>query len=398
MSKNIVFCADGTWNGPGEADHDDKAAPATNVFKLFLNLGGTDAPGSVLLAKEQERVLTGADGSPQQVAKYLDGVGDSDNFLVKMLGGTLGAGLITRIVRGYTYISRNYVAGDRIFIVGFSRGAYTARALAGMIAAKGLLDASKIDPADKTNAYRSGAAVWYAYRHAALEASTNWLGLLEETVIDLPGFFLRPPPADHLIAAPMEAVAVWDTVGALGIPEFTRSMVRVDVFRFADTQLSPLVHHGLQAIAVDERRSDFTPTFWDAAPRITQVLFPGAHADVGGGYPTTATESGLSDRALQWMTGELAKLGVLLAAKPTYVPHPDAAGVAHQPWVHPPWDVLPRSTRVMPSGLALAQFVLDRMASRAVVPDPGAASCSYAPDNLSAYLAGSAAAPGIATV
>ena len=85
----------------------------------------------------------------QQAAKYLHGVGDSDNFLVKALGGALGAGLITRIVRGYTYISRTYAAGDRIFIVGFSRGAYTARALAGLIAAKGLLDATKLDPTEQ---------------------------------------------------------------------------------------------------------------------------------------------------------------------------------------------------------------------------------------------------------
>jgi predicted DNA-binding WGR domain protein len=78
MSKNIVFCADGTWNGPGEPDSDDKTAAATNVFKLFLNLDGRDTPDTYLLEKEQERVLTAADGTTPQVAKYLDGVGDSD--------------------------------------------------------------------------------------------------------------------------------------------------------------------------------------------------------------------------------------------------------------------------------------------------------------------------------
>jgi hypothetical protein len=97
MAKNIIFCADGTWNGPGEPDTDDKTAPPTNVFKLFLNLDGRDTPDSYLLEKEQERTLTGTDGELRQTAKYLHGVGDSDNFLVKLLGGTLGAGLITRI-------------------------------------------------------------------------------------------------------------------------------------------------------------------------------------------------------------------------------------------------------------------------------------------------------------
>jgi tetratricopeptide (TPR) repeat protein len=154
MSKNILFCADGTWNGPGEPDSDDKTAIPTNVFKLFLNLDGRDTADTYLLEKEQERVLTAADGTMVQHAKYLHGVGDSDNLLVKAFGGALGAGLITRIVRGYTYVSRNYVAGDTIFIVGFSRGAYTARALAGLIATKGLLDATQLDLTDKEMAYR----------------------------------------------------------------------------------------------------------------------------------------------------------------------------------------------------------------------------------------------------
>src|SRR5215467_9119773 len=136
MSKNVVFCADGTWSGPGERDNDDTPHP-TNVFKLFQNLGGKDASDTLHPEKERERTLTAADGSVAQIAKYLHGVGDSENFLARILGGTIGAGLITRIVRGYTFLSRNYAAGDRVFIIGFSRGAYTARALAGLVAAKG---------------------------------------------------------------------------------------------------------------------------------------------------------------------------------------------------------------------------------------------------------------------
>jgi uncharacterized protein (DUF2235 family) len=290
MAKNIVFCADGTWNGPTEADDDDKNARATNVFKLFLNLAGQDEPGTYKLANEQERTLRGPDRSVLQASKYLHGVGDSDNFLVKALGGTLGAGLITRIVRGYTFVSRNYAQGDKIFIVGFSRGAYTARALAGVIAAKGLLDATRTDLSDKVTAYRLGAAVWYAYRQAALRSNTDWFARLQETVLDLPVFVSVPPRDDLLIAAPVEAVAVWDTVGALGIPEFTVQLERVDGFQFADRKLSPIVRHGLHAVAIDEQRSDFTPTLWDDDPRIIQALFPGCHSDVGGGYPGTANE------------------------------------------------------------------------------------------------------------
>ncbi|HUZ34124.1 MAG TPA: DUF2235 domain-containing protein [Xanthobacteraceae bacterium] len=398
MTKNIVLCTDGTWNGPGELDTDDKSAPTTNVFKLFLNLAGVDTPSTYKLAKEQERTLTGKDGTIQQAAKYLDGVGDSDNFLVHALGGSLGAGLITRIVRGYTFVSRNYIAGDKIFLTGFSRGAYTARALAGLIAAKGLIDATRLDLSDKNAAYRLGAAVWYQYRRGALQTKAGLLDDLANFVVDLPGFFGKPPTGDKLIAAPIEAIGVWDTVGALGIPAYNMNMVRVDLFEFADTKLSNVVGRAFHAIAVDEQRGDFTPTFWDTDPRVTQVLFPGAHADVGGGYPTTNNESGLSDRTLQWMIAQFAALGVQFAASPTYVPKPDCRGAAHQPWTSPPFDNLPRGLRTLAPGYSLAQFVIDRMRAGPVIANPGLAPTQYLPANLNAYVASGAAAPGITVV
>lgn len=398
MTKNIIFCADGTWNGPGEPDTDDKTARPTNVFKLFLNLDGKDTPDSYLFEKEQERALSGTDGALRQTAKYLHGVGDSDNFLVKLLGGTLGAGLITRIVRGYTFISRNYLPGDKVFITGFSRGAYTARALGGMIAARGLLDATRSDLADKERAYKLGTAAWYEYRRAVMQADASWLQKLEDTLLDIPGIFTRLPNESLLMPAPIEAIAVWDTVGALGIPAYTKTLIRTDVFRFADLTLSPIVRHGVHAIAVDERREDFTPTLWDPDLRVTQALFPGAHADVGGGYPESEDESRLSDRTLEWMTQQLASLGVLFAATPTIVPHPDPAGAAHQPWLHSPWNLLPRGERVFPAGLCLSAFVLARMAAGPVAAEPGKPAALYAPANLAAYLDQKAAAPGVVIV
>ena len=230
MPKNLIFCADGTWNGPGGDDMSDKA---TNVFRLFVNLEGKDDCGTTLLADEQERNLE-VNGGIVQSAKYLHGVGDSRNLLVQILGGTVGAGLITRIVRGYTYLSRNYQPGDKIFIIGFSRGAYTARALAGMIAAKGLLDARQYDLEDKETAYRLGLSVWYAYREVASQKNPDLWGRFQEALTNLPRLFDRHDDA-KLLDVGIEAVAVWDTVGSLGIPEFTAQMEQVDTFRFADT-------------------------------------------------------------------------------------------------------------------------------------------------------------------
>jgi uncharacterized protein (DUF2235 family) len=386
--KIIVFCADGTWNGPGQPDSDNKAAPTTNVFKLFGNLAGTDLAATSQLEKEQERALADADGTVLQCAKYLHGVGDSDNFLVKALGGTVGAGLIARIVRGYTYISRNYVPGDKIFIVGFSRGAYTARALAGLIAAKGLIDPTKND-LTKEDAYRLGTAVWYAYRKSVVQGKGDWFGRLQQIAFDLPHFVSKPPADDQLIAAPIEAVAVWDTVGALGIPVFTVNASRIDAFQFADRALNAKVAHGLHAISVDEMRSDFTPTLWDADVRVTQVLFPGAHADVGGGYTTDGNQSGLSDCALAWMTAELRTLGVGFADAPAYVARPDADGVSHQPWTELPWPALPHCARSFPAGLRLSKCLVERL---------GAGPVTYAPVNLAAYLNGMHPADGTVVV
>ena len=131
MSKLIIYCADGTWNGPGQDENDDREPDPTNVYKLFVGLAGQPAT-ETRDADEQEKELR-QNGRSVQVAKYVHGVGDSRNPIKKLMGGAFGAGTISRIVRGYTFISRNYESGDHIVVAGFSRGAYTARALAGLI-------------------------------------------------------------------------------------------------------------------------------------------------------------------------------------------------------------------------------------------------------------------------
>jgi uncharacterized protein (DUF2235 family) len=395
MSKVIVFCADGTWNGPGQPDADNTTDPPTNVYKLFLNLAGADQQASMMLAKEQERVLKDADGTVLQWSKYLHGVGDSHNFLVQLLGGAIGAGLIARIVRGYTFISRNFVPGDQIVITGFSRGAYTARALAGMIATKGLLDPTKNDLQNLQTGYRLGAAVWYDFRRIATRTNPSWLGKLVDLVTDLPAFFQQTVPSSQLIATRIDTVAVWDTVGSLGIPAYTVTDQRVDLFQFADTALSPLVNHGIHAVAVDERRKDFTPTLWDPDPRIMQALFPGCHSDVGGGFPGPGVETGLSDATLQWMMDQLAARGVAFLTQPAYVPQPNPCATGHETWLSGVWRFLPTGPRLFPAGLYLSEEVVQRAGAAAVIPDPSLAACVYAPSNLPTYLVAGIPAPGV---
>jgi uncharacterized protein (DUF2235 family) len=384
MGKTIIFCADGTWNGPGQGDTDEDNPNATNVLKLYDRLAGVPTVETLRLRDEQEKWVTDDMGAVLQMAKYLHGVGDSSNRLVQLLGGTLGAGIITRIVRGYTFISRNWQDGDKIFLTGFSRGAYTARALGGLIAKMGLLDATTTDLNDKDAAYRAGSAVWFRYRQSAGGGRTGWLDRLDAMVGDLPAFLSRPPQIACVTGVKIAAIGVWDTVGSLGIPAYLRPAEEADPFRFADTALSPMVELGYHAVAVDEERADFQPTLWDADPRIEQMLFAGAHSDVGGGYPPSDVPGGLADCGLAYMMQRFDALGVAFA-KPAPTGNP--LGVAHKPWQYGVFAALPHGPRRFADGvLAFSPSLRQRIAAGVAMGEPGAAPEAYSPASLTGYL------------
>ncbi len=355
MSKQIVFCADGTWNGPGsppgqddidgakqgDADVDDNV---TNVVKLFANLGGQVTAETQALHNEAEKVLKDAAGNVLQISKYMHGVGDSKNQIIRILGGVFGAGVIGRIIRGYTFISRVYSPGDSIHIVGFSRGAYTARALAGMIGAVGLLNPTTYDPNDKSEAYMRAFAAWMKCKGVVFTGDNKLSGLLNAVVAFAQNVVARTlKPKDLVSGVRVSSVCVWDTVGSLGIPDYVQGNRR-DIFTFVDLKLNKMVDHGFHAMALDERRRDFPVTRWEADPRIEEVWFVGAHSDVGGGYP--AGESALSDVALDWMVKKLAGLGVRFAAPPNYVPDLTRAALDfHKPWDKPPFNFKPQARK-----------------------------------------------------
>jgi uncharacterized protein (DUF2235 family) len=256
MSKRIIFCADGTWND---------AATNTNVYKIFKAMNFTAA----------------------QCPIYDDGVGSDGNPLTKLLGGAFGDGLDQKIKDGYTRISHLYEKGDSIFVFGFSRGAYIARSLAGMIANCGLPTQNVDD--------NLTALAYQAYREHDMATRQKLLAQLgQKYSIDTPAVAM---------------VGVWDTVGALGIPAIFGG---VDMLRygFLDTQLHPCVKNAYHAVSIDEKRREFPATLWTGpfAPEQTveQVYFTGVHCDVGGGYP----ETGLSDITLSWMMGKAKALGV----------------------------------------------------------------------------------------
>jgi uncharacterized protein (DUF2235 family) len=389
MPKNIVLCLDGTWNGPDSVDQAGNETP-TNVQKLFEALSGSGA----LAAADLEREFTqpAPDGtSTLQVGKYINGVGDASNALAQAVEGAVGLGLVARIVRGYTYLSRVYEPGDHVFILGFSRGAYTARALAGLVTRQGLLDWSAMKlVAGSDESYSAGVAAWQQYKKAIQPKDSGVLQGLASIVSDLHDRFdlgMHPAPKLQFVDnVGIAAVAVWDTVGALGIPsvkEEDGTPVRVDVFQFCDSTLNTNVAHGFHAVAIDEQRVDFTPTLWDARDGVVQVLFPGAHSDVGGGY--ASAECGLSNGSLAWMARQVAAVGVLFAAMPDGPIDP--AAIQHQPWLEGKLR-LKVGPRQFPPGLRLSQRVLQRLAVATVPVQLGPAKAAgYRPKNLvNSYL------------
>ena len=286
MSKRVVaFCADGTW---------DKATSRTNVYKLF------------------KTVVTSGD----QLPLYDDGVGADGAALVMVLGGAFGTGLWKKIREGYTQIAHVYEPGDDLYLFGFSRGAFTARSLAGMIAICGLPVKSFTDNMVNLafDAYRDKLN-----RQEKLQKLAPW----------------------DMFAADMKMVGVWDTVGALGIPAAIGHIDPI-AYGFLDTSLNPKIKNGFHAMAMDERRAQFMPTLWTGTPtadqHVEQVWFTGAHSDIGGGEPDDVNGvKELSDIALSWMINKARGLGVTFdeTAAAQYAAPLDpqyALGKFHESW------------------------------------------------------------------
>ncbi len=326
--RNLVVCCDGTWNTPTMTE---AGLPSpTNVVKLF-NLCIEDA---------------------EQLRYYHPGVGTEGGLLRRVLGGGLGTGLDANIKSGYEWLCRNYQAGDRIFLFGFSRGAYTARSLGGFILRCGLPDLSGLLPEPGwervETAYRAG----YRERRPRSDWGADWPMHKDAAGADQgadQGAYQGP---DRGGDPDIHFIGVWDTVGARGVPD---DMVWLDLildnparYSFHDTRLSPRVHHARHAVAMDEPRSSFAPTLWttdDPRPpgTLVQLWFPGCHKDVGGGYG----HCGLADGALRWMADEAAAQGLRLDAGMLAQVYPNPRGPLHDP-VEGLWGLMRTLPRAVP--------------------------------------------------
>jgi hypothetical protein len=240
------------------------------------------------------------------------------------------------------------------------------RALSGLIDACGLLVTPEGGWPNKDAAYKAGIDTWGAHSRAIEKDE----GIVQKTTLNVINFILSARAAGNVPAyerSPVEPgalrIGVWDTVGALGVPEYHDGSNR-DLFRFADTTLVPSAAAAFHAVSVDERRESFTPTLWAKDDRVTQVLFPGAHADVGGGYSIREHECSLSDIAMEWMVKQLARpdIGALFIDNAFGALAPNPRGPSHRPWENLPFSKMPKAARAFPTdqGIRIHQSVLDR--------------------------------------
>jgi uncharacterized protein (DUF2235 family) len=266
--KRLVLLCDGTWNSA-----DQKYL--TNVRKMRDAL-----------------LVRAPDGTAQRVY-YQEGVGTRSKL--ERLPGLFGAGLWRNVQAGYCFVAENYDPGDELFLFGFSRGAYTARSIAGMLRKAGVLRRDRLDEVDR--AYKL-----YKNRKV-LPSDPEATGFRRDNSLQM-------DEAEPFVPN-IKFVGVWDTVGALGVPLGPLSRFTQRRHNFHDVALSRVVQNAYHAVAIDERRADYRPTLWEQHPdatqqRMEQRWFAGVHGNVGGG----ANDSDQSDRSLRWMIEKAQECGL----------------------------------------------------------------------------------------
>lgn len=298
MARNILIFADGTGNEGGLIPDESR----TNVYKLYL------------------ATRTGPDSDidpSRQIAFYIRGVGTPTGDGVGALRSSwelfqqmVGAGLTSRIVDCYAAILSVWQPGDRIYLFGFSRGAYTARCVAHVLELVGIPTKANgrplsLEPTALRAVAKAGVKTMYA-------------GGLPVKNLDQRKRRLEEFRAAHncVIGVGTGAipyfVGVWETVAALGWTHVALSKLLFSNFDEHFVRDIPFARH---AMAIDEYRRDFVRVPWGGSgtvsdgdiggiTRFRQVWFAGNHSDVGGSYPEN--ESRLSDIALKWMVDFIA--------------------------------------------------------------------------------------------
>lgn len=371
MKRIAIFC-DGTWN------------------RMSAN-----EPTNVLIAAQA--VLARGRNKVPQVVHYNEGVGTSfvvNEWVETRLAGAFGLGLFAKVEDAYRFLIFNYEPGDEIFIFGFSRGAFTARSLAGLIRKCGIVPRA------------NGKAIKKAFDfYQEIDSRPDEDKAQQFRMDNSPGTVTKeedrawriahgadPEQVAQIPLLTIKYIGVWDTVEALGLPRhlgLSKLTGKIGSYEFHDAKLSSTVHAARHAVAVDEARRSFEPTLWDNLVKLNQgggalyqqAWFPGEHGSVGGGGDVR----GLSNNALAWILEGAEQQGLLFdgdmlaRARLAVDPFANLRNSSTEPgWTDRFYRRAPRAEPM--EGDILAPVTVERMARAAAsTPKPWAA---YRPPTL----------------
>ncbi|MGZ9188786.1 MAG: DUF2235 domain-containing protein [Nitrospira sp.] len=328
MSKRLILCFDGTWDrppDPGVSEELSKCPERSSLPAFHLN----SSSATNVLKLYQSIPPRAQDGRGQQ--KWYD-CGTEVPWFRRFRTGTFGYGLDQTILQGYAYLVATYEPGDDLFIYGFSRGAYAARALIGWLSFSGLLSATQFTP-DSLRRVRNAIASAHSpvqlqelaqcLTDIILDPSNHWINdayhlyrNLHSAAHTSVSSDFRPRGSQDILVT---VLGLWDTVGPLGIPTSALKWLNEHRYNFHDTDLSPIVARAYHALALDEHRADYNATLWTSPARtgqtIEQCWFSGAHEDVGGGYE----ERDLAEISLRWIQQKSMAAG--LSIEGSTIPH-----------------------------------------------------------------------------
>src|SRR4051812_19012917 len=385
-SKNLILLLDGTWNDP------DYGAADTNIVRLRELISQVMHKQTSAPASPAAGVQAGDVQGRRNVVFYQRGVGT--DALNKIRVGAFGAGLNQNVRNAYRFICANYFLNDNIFIFGFSRGAFTARSLAGYVAAAGILKPERCTPANESRA-------WYYYRDRPAERMS---GIAYQFKDDIYPY----------TESPITCLGIFDTVGALGAPLRRFSKFNRRLYEFHDVYLSSVSKVNLHAVAIDEHRWPFEATLWRRSKFVPlsniteQVWFSGCHTDIGGGgVEDSERKHELDDIPLDWMLRRLASLdetkdifpvkpGELNSIEVVKASQTEARGGVYYAYPFAYRSIgnvkLPRLFRQttvgydrhnLPQSECIHRSAIDRIGHRIHL---GGETVTYRPDNLMAYL------------
>ncbi len=263
--RNHVFIVDGTLSRVGEEDC------MTHAGRLY-------------------RMIESGTSTARQSIGYSRGV--QGEGLQKWLSAAVGMGINEAIIQGYATLASRYHPGDRIFLFGYSRGAYAVRSIAGLIEHVGLLRANEA----------TERRVQRAFRHYTNGERTPSMQAFRE---------------QHChTKVEITCIGAWDTVKSLGLPVPGLSRFFPMATDFHDHALGSNVKSAFHALAADEDRNAYEPILWECHPKwrgqLEQAWFPGAHADIGGDYGDVRDAKPLSTLSFVWMLERAEKQGLLL--------------------------------------------------------------------------------------